>query len=124
MCSSDLAGGLGGVGSILQLNVAMPMMAANLLESINLLANASRVLDERCIRDLEVNVEHAAGYVERSLMLCTKLAPAVGYDTAARLAKEAFQKDLSIREHVLELELLEQELLEELLDAHAMTTPD
>ena len=118
------AGGLGGVGSILQLNVAMPMMAANLLESINLLANASRVLDERCIRDLEVNVEHAAGYVERSLMLCTKLAPAVGYDTAARLAKEAFQKDLSIREHVLELELLEQELLEELLDAHAMTTPD
>ena len=118
------AGGLGGVGSILQLNVAMPMMAANLLDSINLLANVCRVFKERCIDDLEVNHENAAGFVERSLMLCTKLAPELGYDTAAKIAKESFANNRSIREHVLELELIEEELLNELLDAHEMTKPD
>ena len=118
------AGGLGGVGSILQLNVAMPMMAANLLDSINLLANVCRVFKERCIDDLEVNHENAAGFVERSLMLCTKLAPELGYDTAAKIAKESFANNRSIREHVLELGMIEEELLNELLDAHEMTKPD
>ena len=118
------AGGLGGVGSILQLNVAMPMMAANLVDSINLLANVSMVFKERCLDDLQVNEENAAGIVERSLMLCTKLAPEVGYDNAAKIAKQAFAKNQTIREHVLELEMIDPELLDELLDAHGMTTPD
>ena len=118
------AGGLGGVGSILQLNVAMPMMTTNLIESINLLANVSRIFNDRCIKDLDVNIDNAAGFVERSLMLCTKLAPELGYDTAAKIAKESFANNRSIREHVLELEMIEEELLNELLDAHGMTTPD
>ena len=118
------AGGLGGIGSILQLNVAMPMMTSNLIESINILANVSRIFNERCIKDLDVNIDNAAGFVERSLMLCTKLAPELGYDTAAKIAKESFANNRSIREHVLELEMIEEELLDELLDAHGMTTPD
>ncbi|MCH2145200.1 MAG: class II fumarate hydratase [Phycisphaerales bacterium] len=118
------AGGLGGVGSILQLNVAMPMMAANIMESINLMANVANVFRERCIEGLEVNEENAAGFVERSLMLCTKLAPEIGYDTAARIAKESFAKNRTIREHVLALEMIEEELLDELLDAEGMTRPD
>jgi fumarate hydratase class II len=121
---SITAGGLGGVGSLLQLNVAMPMIAANLIESINLLANVTDVLRERCIEGLELNREVAADLVERSLMLCTALAPEIGYDNAAKLAKEAFVTDRSIREHCLELGVIEEELLDELLDAHSMTKPD
>jgi fumarate hydratase class II len=117
------AGGLGGVGSILQLNVAMPMIATNLIESINLLANVTEVFRARCIEGLELNRSIAEGLVERSLMLCTSLVTEIGYDDAAKLAKEAFATDRSIREHCLELGLLEEELLDELLDAHAMTKP-
>ena len=57
-------------------------------------------------------------------MLCTKLAPELGYDTAAKIAKESFANNRSIREHVLELGMIEEELLNELLDAHEMTKPD
>ena len=117
-------GGVGGVGSLLQLNVAMPMMANNLIESINLLANASAIFQEKCIDGLMLNHDRATGFVERSLMLCTALAPELGYDVAARIAKEAHASDLSIREHVIATGLLEEELLEELLDARQMTEPE
>ena len=73
-------GGLGGVGSLLQLNVAMPMIAENLLGSISLLARGSTVFVDRCLRDLELNVDVATGMVEQSLMMCTSLAPEIGYD--------------------------------------------
>ena len=116
-------GGLGGLGSILQLNVAMPMIAHNLLESINLLANVSDVFRERCIDELELNREVAAGLVERSLMLSTSLVPEIGYDEAARVAKEAHASDSSIRDHCLTLGLIEEEILNDLLNAHAMTQP-
>ena len=117
------AGGLGGVGSLLQLNVAMPMMANNLLETINLLANVADVFRERCIDDLELNHATAAGFVERSLMLSTSLVSEIGYDEAAAVAKEAHATDRSIREHCLALGIIEEEILNDLLDAHAMTKP-
>ncbi|MGI9014916.1 MAG: class II fumarate hydratase [Phycisphaerales bacterium] len=124
---NDLAisiGGLGGFGSILQLNVAMPMMADNLISSITLLANGSTVFVERCINDLEVNAEIANGYVEQSLMMCTSLAPEIGYDNAAVVAKGAFRSGQTIREYVLEHDMLDMKRLDELLDARAMTEPD
>jgi len=116
-------GGLGGVGSLLELNVAMPMMAANLLDSIELLANGSTMFVERCIDDLEVNREIATGTVERSLMMCTSLAPEIGYDAAATVAKEAFKSGQTVREYVLEHGLVEPKRLDELLDATSMTEP-
>jgi fumarate hydratase class II len=116
-------GGLGGVGSLLELNVAMPMMAANLLDSIALLANGSEMLVDRCVDGLEVNREIATGTVERSLMMCTSLAPEIGYDAAATVAKEAFRTGQTVRQYVLEHGLVEKDRLEELLDPASMTEP-
>ena len=117
------AGGLGGVGSLLELNVAMPMMADNLLEQITLLANASRMFVDKCIAGLEVNKDIATGMVEKSLMMCTALAPEIGYDAAAKVAKAAFAEGKTVREYVLEHKLVEPKRLNELLDPWSMTEP-
>jgi fumarate hydratase class II len=116
-------GGLGGVGSLLQLNVAMPMMADNLLSAIALLANVTTVFVERCVEGLEVNRDIATGTVERSLMTCTSLAPVIGYDQAAAVAKEAFRAGRTVREQVLAMGLLDEDTLDTLLDPRAMTEP-
>lgn len=117
-------GGLGGVGSLLELNVAMPMMADNILSSIRILGNVSNVFVERLLVDLEVNKKIATGMVEKSLMLCTKLAPVIGYDAAAKVAKGAFAEDKTIREYCLEHEILDAKQLDELLDGYSMTEPE
>jgi fumarate hydratase class II len=117
------AGGLGGVGSLLQLNVAMPMMADNLMSSILLLARVSGVFVEHCLRDLELNRDIATGLVEKSLMMCTSLAPEIGYDMAAKVAKGAFAEGKTVREYVLEHDLVDSKRLDELLDARSMTEP-
>ncbi len=116
-------GGFGGVGSIMELNVAMPMMADAMHESIRLLTNASHMFVDKLLIDLEVNVEQTEGLIERSLMMVTSLAPVLGYDTAASLAKEAFKKNLTIRQLVLEKELLDEKQLDRLLDPDSMTRP-
>ncbi|MCP3905203.1 MAG: class II fumarate hydratase [Planctomycetes bacterium] len=116
-------GGLGGVGSLLQLNVAMPMMAHNLIESINLLARVADTFEERCIRDLELNTDIANGMVEKSLMLGTALAPELGYDEAARVVKSAFASGQTVREYVLEHGLVAADRLDQLLDVSSMTHP-
>ncbi len=116
-------GGMGGVGSLLDLNVAMPMMADNLIESITLLANASQMFVDKCLDGLEVNKDIATGMVEKSLMMCTSLAPEIGYDKAAEVAKSAFKTGQTVREYVLEHKLIEPKRLDALLDARAMTEP-
>ena len=116
-------GAAGGIGSLLQLNVAMPMMAANLLDSIMLLANVSNVFVDRCIQGLEVNRAIATGMVEKSLMTCTSLVPQIGYDQAAKVAKGAFETGQTVREYVLEHGLIDPKRLNELLDAKSMTQP-
>jgi len=116
-------GGFGGTGSLLQLNVAMPMMAENLQNQIALLAHASNMFVDRCIDGLEVNRAIATGGVERSLMMCTSLAPVIGYDAAAKVAKGAFATGRTVREFVLEHELLDPKTLDELLDPWSMTEP-
>ncbi|NNF43003.1 MAG: class II fumarate hydratase [Phycisphaerales bacterium] len=116
-------GGLGGVGSLLQLNVAMPMMIDNLMSMITLLANASTMFVDRCLKELEVNRDVATGMVEKSLMMCTSLAPEIGYDAAAKVAKGAFASGQTVREYVLEHGLVEPERLDELLDPASMTEP-
>ncbi len=117
------AGGLGGVGSLLELNVAMPMMADNLITQITLLANATNIFVENCINGLEVNKSIATGMVEKSLMMCTSLAPAIGYDNAAKVAKGAFAEGKTVREYVLEHKLVEPKRLDQLLDPWSMTEP-
>ena len=116
-------GGFGGVGSLLQLNVAMPMMAANLMDSITLLAGASTVFTDNCLKGLKINRKIATGLVEKSLMMCTSLAPEIGYDQAAQVAKGAFASGQTVREYVLEHGLVDPKRLDELLDPASMTEP-
>ena len=116
-------GALGGVGSLLELNVAMPMMAANMMDSITLLANAATMFTDRCITDLKANKDIASNMVEQSLMMCTSLAPVIGYDQAAAVAKNAFKTGQTVREYVLEHDLIDAGKLNELLDARSMTEP-
>src|SRR5690606_35984630 len=116
-------GGLGGVGSLLQLNVAMPMMADNLQSSIALLANASHVFVDKLLDGLEVNKSIAEGMVEKSLMMCISLAPEIGYYVTSKVAKKMFRTSQTVREYVLEHNLVEHKRIDALLDPRSMTEP-
>jgi fumarate hydratase class II len=116
-------GGFGGVGSIMELNVAMPVMADAMLESITLLANVSRVFVDKLLRNLEVNAERCEALIDQSLMMATSLAPVIGYDQAAQLAKDAFYQGKTIRELATERGLLKPAELKRLLDPDRMTRP-
>jgi fumarate hydratase class II len=120
--ASIALGGFGGVGSLLELNVCMPLIADDLLESIDLLANACDMFAEKCIAGLELHPD-ATKTVERSLMMVTSLAPVIGYDVAAKAAKDAYKSGATIREHVLAHKLVEPKHLDRLLDPTAMTKP-
>ena len=115
------AGATGGVGSILDLNVAMPMIAHNLLTSVNLLAAAADVFREKCIEGLEPNEARCRELVERSLATVTALAPRIGYDAAAEIAKAAHAAGKTIREICLEQGVLSEDELGDLLDARKQT---
>jgi fumarate hydratase class II len=116
-------GGFGGVGSILELNVAMPVMADAFMESVSLLTHVSDVFVEKLLSGLTVNQAACEQYVERSLMTVTSLAPAIGYDNAAKIAKQAFEEGKTIKELVLEKGLLDEAKLNEVLDPRSMTEP-
>ena len=114
--------GLGGVGSLLELNTAMPVISERLLESVELLANASAILQDKCVAGLAVTPA-AAATVERSLMMVTSLAPVIGYDAAAAMAKDALKTGETIREYCTRTGILDHSQLDRLLDATAMTKP-
>ncbi|WP_249999674.1 aspartate ammonia-lyase [Actinoplanes sp. M2I2] len=111
-----------------ELNVMLPVMARNLLESIRLLANAARLLADRCVAGLEPNVEVARAYAEGSPSIVTPLNRYLGYDEAAAIAKAALASDRTIREVVVERGHLEkgtltEQQLDEALDVLRMTRP-
>ena len=116
-------GGFGGVGSILELNVAMPMMADAIIESIRLLANVSTLLVDKLLTGLKVNKQRCTELIEQSLMMVTSLAPQIGYDKAAKIAKQAFEHGTTIRQLVTEQRLLDESKLNDLLDPEGMTRP-
>jgi fumarate hydratase class II len=116
-------GNFGGVGSILDLNVAMPVMAANVLDSAALLAGACDTFRERLVEGLEPDAERCASLIEGSLAMCTSLVPEIGYDASAKLAMEAFATGKTIRELALEQRLLPADRLAALLDPASMTEP-
>jgi fumarate hydratase class II len=115
--------GLGGVGGILDLHVAMPVMAEALLESINLLAAALDTFTEKCLKGLEADAARCAELIEGSLAMCTSLVPVIGYDKSAALAKQAFKEGKTVRELALEQQLLPEKQLNELLNPWSMTLP-
>jgi fumarate hydratase, class II len=114
---------ISGTGSLLELNVMMPVMAYALLQSISLLTSAASVLAEKCIDGITANEERCLELLEGNLSLATALAPRLGYDLAAQIAKDAFKEGKTARELArLRTELAEEELLE-ILHARRMTEP-
>jgi fumarate hydratase class II len=116
-------GWAGAIGSNFELNVMMPVMAFNLLQSIELLAQAARVFADRCVAGLEANAKRCAELVEQSLAMCTSLAPVIGYDKAAEIAKESFKTGKTVRQIATEKKLLSDDELKKALDPMRMTQP-
>jgi len=126
--STITTAGLGGVGSIFELNVAMPVMADAFDESVRLLANAANAFVDKLLIGLEVNEARCTELIEQSLAMCTSLAPVIGYDNAARIAKQAAADGSTVREVAQamidkgDLDLTRDQL-SDLLDPAAMTEP-
>jgi fumarate hydratase, class II len=120
---ADAAITVGGLAGNFELNVMMPMIAHNLLQAIELLGNAVRLFSERCVAGLAANRERCTELVEQSLSMVTILAPVVGYDRAAELAKQAAVAGRTIREVVREAQLMSDTELEKILDPWPMTKP-
>jgi len=115
--------GMGGVGSLFELNVAMPVMIDAFLESVSLLANVSNVFVDKLLEGLEVDEARCKELIDQSLMTITALAPEVGYEKCAALAKQAYKEGKTIKQLISELELMPPERLEELMNYDAMTRP-
>jgi len=113
-----------GASGHLELNVFKPVMIYNLLQSIQLLADAAESFTERCITGLEPDRERLAALTEQSLMLVTALNPHIGYDNAAKVAKKAHAENLSLRAAAVALGLLSGEEFDRLVDPAAMVGGD
>ena len=113
---NDAAIAWAGASGSFELNVQIPVMARNLLESIRLLANASRLLADRCIDGTEAEVEHLRELAESSPSIVTPLNSVIGYEEAASVAKQALKERKTIRQVVMERGLVPDKLSEDELD--------
>jgi fumarate hydratase class II len=114
---------LSGMNGNFELNVMMPVLAMNLIQSIELLAAVSRNFAEKCVTGIEADEERCQSMVEKSLAMVTSLAPRIGYDEAAALAHEAYAGGRTVREVAMEKKVLPQDELEQVLDPRSMTEP-
>ena len=120
---NDSAITLAGLSGNFELNVMMPLIAYNLLQSIHLLANAANNFSKRCIKGLKADRKRCEEMIEKSLALATALTPKIGYEEAARIAKKAYAQDKTIRQVVEEEGLFSKEELNRLLDPRSMIAP-
>jgi fumarate hydratase, class II len=118
---NDAAITLGGLGGIFELNTMMPLMAHDLLFNIETMGAAADLLATRCVEGIEADPERCADLLEGSLALVTALVPAIGYDLAASVAKEAHASGKSLREVVVEMGLMSQGEADEAMDVLRMT---
>ena len=120
---NDAAITVGGQSGNFELNVMMPMMAYNILESIRLLSNVSKIFVDKCVNEIKADEKRCEEMIEKSLAMCTSLAPIVGYDKAAAIAKEAYASGKTVRDVAVEKGLLPEKELNEVLDPWSMTEP-
>jgi fumarate hydratase class II len=120
---NDAAITTGGLLGHLELNTMMPLIAHNLLQSIELLANGSRTFASRCVSGIEADAEKCRAMVEQSLAMCTALAPKIGYDKAAEIAKLAYESNRTVREVAKEISALDSATLDQLLNPEHQTRP-
>ena len=126
---NDAAVAFGGAQGHFELNVFIPMMARNVLESARLLSNASRVFADKCINHIEANEERMKHFAESSTSIVTPLNSAIGYENAAKAAKHALHEKITVRQAVIDLgfvdgENLTEEELDKRLDVLSMTNRD
>jgi fumarate hydratase, class II len=110
-----------GANGNFELNVMMPVLAHNLVESAEILGSASDTFRAKCVEGLQANTERAGALLAQNVIIVTALVPRIGYDAAAKVAKEAFTSDRGVREVVLEMGLLSEEELDGALDLRRMT---
>jgi fumarate hydratase class II len=120
---NDITVTIGGQAGVLELNVMMPVMAHNILESIRLLSASAANMADRCIAGIEADSERCSELIERSLAMCTALAPEIGYDAAAEIAKESYKTGKTVREIASERKILPAKRLNEILNPLLMTKP-
>jgi aspartate ammonia-lyase len=107
----------------LELNVMEPVLVFNLLQSIKIMNNGFRVFTEYCLKGIEANTERMKEYVEKSVGVITAVNPHIGYEVAARIAREAILTGQSVRELCLKYDVLTEEELDLILDPYEMTHP-
>jgi len=115
---------VGGMQGHLELNVFKPLIGANVLRSIDLLATGMESFAERCVEGIEANEGRIAELVDRSLMLVTALAPEIGYDKAAKIAKQAHERGTTLREAALDLGVVDAATFDRLVDPRQMLGPE
>jgi fumarate hydratase class II len=120
---NDVSVTVGGQAGNFELLVMLPVMAYNLLQSIELLATASDNFAARCIEGIQANEERCRDSIEQSLAMCTALAPEIGYDAAAQISKEAYKTGKTVREVAMRKQVLNEKRLNELLNPLRMTEP-
>ena len=119
---NDMAITVGGMGGHFELNVYIPLMARNLLDSIELLSSASRLLAEKCVDGIEANRGRNEQYAESTLSAATALNPFIGYDKASEIVKEASASGRPLREVAREAGV-DESILDQALDYHSMAKP-
>jgi len=119
--ANDLAITLGSQGGAFELNVMLPLIANNLIQSIKILSNAITMFNEKLLKDLKVDKKKCEDYIEKSLSMCTILVPVIGYDKTAQIAYEAYETGETIRELLLKKNILSDMEIEKLLDPSKMT---
>lgn len=114
---------IGAMSGSFELNVMMPVIAHNLLQSITTLGNAVKVFTTKCVDGIEANKQKINDMIEKSLMLSTALAPIVGYDKAAEISKKAFAENKTVREIAQSMVDLSKDQLDKILDPAQMVIP-
>lgn len=121
---NDLAITIGGQWGNFELNVMMPMMAHNLMQSIALIASAAQAFKDKCVDGIQADRHRCESFIEQSLAMVTPLAKVIGYDRAAEIAKEAYQTGRTVRELAREKQVLPEDELNKVLDPVNMTRPE
>jgi fumarate hydratase class II len=120
---NDLTIAIAAMSGNFELNAMMPVMAYNLLQSIQLLTNATPVFTQKCIRGLKANRARCEEMVEKSLAMVTALSPRIGHDAAAQIAREAYETGRTVREIARKRKVLPPNELDRVLDPWKMTKP-
>jgi len=103
-----------------QLNAFKPVIAYNIIQAINLLSDGINSFNKNCLRGIKANKKNISNHLKNSLMLVTALNKSIGYDNAAKIAKKAFDEDLTLKEAALKLKLVSEKEFDKLVDPKKM----